>query len=138
MKRFWILKALMIIPIVAAFMVLFTGVVMLLWNALMPDIFGLPIITFWQAAGLLILSKILFGGFRKGGHWGKHHHGNGDHGWKGKWKSNWKAKWEEKWSSLPPDEQERMRERFRQKCGMKNWPPPGTPGTETDQSTPTE
>ena len=66
MKRFWILKALLIIPIVAAFAVLFAGVVMLLWNALMPDIFGLPIITFWQAAGLLILSKILSASLKNG------------------------------------------------------------------------
>lgn len=34
--------------------------VMLLWNALMPDIFGLPTISFWQAIGLNILSSILF------------------------------------------------------------------------------
>ncbi|MBK6526662.1 MAG: hypothetical protein IPG07_14625 [Crocinitomicaceae bacterium] len=39
-----------------------TAVVMLLWNWLMPTLFGLTIITFWQALGILILSKILFGG----------------------------------------------------------------------------
>lgn len=42
----------------------FTIVLMLLWNWLMPAIFGLGIITFWQALGLLALSKILFGGAR--------------------------------------------------------------------------
>ena len=46
-------------------------VVMSLWNGLMPAIFGLPPIGFWQAMGLLILSKILFGGFR-GGRPGRH------------------------------------------------------------------
>jgi hypothetical protein len=35
-----------------------------LWNALMPSIFGLPAIGFWQALGLLLLGRILFGGFR--------------------------------------------------------------------------
>lgn len=39
----------------------FTLAVMLLWNWLMPVIFGLTTITFWQALGLLALSKILFG-----------------------------------------------------------------------------
>jgi hypothetical protein len=39
-----------------------------LWNALMPAIFGLPAIGFWQAIGLLLLSRILFG--RVGG-WGR-------------------------------------------------------------------
>jgi len=32
-----------------------------LWNALMPAIFGLTAISFWQAAGLLVLSRLLFG-----------------------------------------------------------------------------
>jgi ABC-type multidrug transport system fused ATPase/permease subunit len=45
--------------IVAAFSV----VVMLLWNWLMPAIFGLTVINFWQAIGILILSRILFGSF---------------------------------------------------------------------------
>lgn len=39
-----------------------TFAVMLLWNWLMPLIFGIIVITFWQALGLLALSKILFGG----------------------------------------------------------------------------
>ena len=34
--------------------------VKLLWNWLMPVIFGLPLITFWQAAGLMLLISILF------------------------------------------------------------------------------
>lgn len=36
------------------------GPLWLLWNWLMPDIFGLPHITFWQAVGLNLLSSILF------------------------------------------------------------------------------
>ena len=38
-------------------------IVRLLWNALLPVIFGVPAISFWQALGLLALSRILFGGF---------------------------------------------------------------------------
>jgi hypothetical protein len=45
---------------------LFGWVVMLLWNGLMPDIFGLKRLTYWQAWGLLILSHILFRGFGSG------------------------------------------------------------------------
>lgn len=45
-----------------------SSIVMLLWNWLMPDIAGLKKITFLEAAGLLLLSKILFGGFNKE-HW---------------------------------------------------------------------
>jgi hypothetical protein len=42
-------------------------VVQWLWNWLMPDIFGLRTINWWEAFGLLALSRILFGGFGRGG-----------------------------------------------------------------------
>jgi hypothetical protein len=52
--------------------VLFTFIggqaVKLLWNALLPALFGLPVVTFWQALGLLVLCRILFGGFGRHGH----------------------------------------------------------------------
>jgi uncharacterized membrane protein YgcG len=41
-------------------------VVQWLWNWLLPDIFGLRRVTFWEALGLLALCRILFGGFGKG------------------------------------------------------------------------
>ncbi len=44
----------------------FSAIVMLLWNWLIPSIFGLAIINFWQALGLLVLARILFGGFSHG------------------------------------------------------------------------
>jgi|GEM_PF-414677 len=43
-----------------------TWIVMALWNSLLPDIIGVRAITFWQAMGILVLSKILFGGFHFG------------------------------------------------------------------------
>lgn len=49
-----------------------SALVMLLWNALLPDIFGVKSIGFLQALGLLILSKILFGGFGGRGMFGRH------------------------------------------------------------------
>ena len=46
------------------FFIAFGGVVvLLLWNWLMPDIFDLRRLTFWEALGLLALCRILFGGF---------------------------------------------------------------------------
>jgi hypothetical protein len=47
----------------AAGLFVFGILVMLLWNALLPEILGAGLITFWQALGILLLSKILFGGF---------------------------------------------------------------------------
>lgn len=45
----------------------FSAIIMLLWNWLMPPLFGLVTISFWQAIGLFILARILFGSFG----WGK-------------------------------------------------------------------
>jgi hypothetical protein len=59
-----------IIPAAAAFAAVFACAVMLLWNALLPGIAGLPAIGFWQAAGLLALARGLFGGL---GGMGCHH-----------------------------------------------------------------
>ena len=42
-------------------------IIMSLWNAILPDVFNATTITYWQALGLFILSRILFGGFRCGG-----------------------------------------------------------------------
>jgi len=77
MKRPRILRilklALLIMPLAVLFVAAIGFVVMSLWNALMPAIFGWPLIGYWQAMGLLILCRILFGGFRgaaaRGGHW---------------------------------------------------------------------
>lgn len=46
----------------AALAIIFGLVIQWLWNALMPSIFGLPEVTYWQAVGIVVLSHILFGG----------------------------------------------------------------------------
>jgi len=76
----------------------FGAVVMLLWNWLMPGIFGLSTVSFWQALGLLILFRILFGGFigragkrRDGMKSGMFHHGN---------------HLREKWMKMTPEERD--------------------------------
>jgi len=51
---------------------LFVFITMLLWNGLIPLLFHGPVVTYWQTAGLIILSKIIFSGF---GHGGGHHGG---------------------------------------------------------------
>jgi hypothetical protein len=50
------------IGIMLAMIAVFSAAVMLLWNALMPPLFALPLLNYWQAAGLMLLSRILFGG----------------------------------------------------------------------------
>ena len=79
-----------VIAVAVAF--LFGFFVMLLWNWLMPDIFGLKTITYWQAWGLVLLAHILF----KIGHHNDHnrHHDHSDQ-WKDKVRRRFKPKQEE-------------------------------------------
>jgi hypothetical protein len=80
-------------------------VVMLLWNALIPSVFNGPVISYLQAAGLLILSKILFGTIGRG--CGKRHHHYPDEVWKRKLRA--------KYESMTPEE----KEKFRSKCSSR-------------------
>jgi len=53
---------------IAGFALLFGLVVMWLWNWLLPGLFGIAVIGYWQAFGLVILARILFGGILPGFH----------------------------------------------------------------------
>jgi hypothetical protein len=75
--------------------------VMLLWNALVPAVFHGPLLQYWQAVGLLILSRLLFGGLR-------------GRGWHGGWRGR---RWRERWEQMTPEERAQMRERFMSRCG---------------------
>lgn len=50
-----------IIGLVLIFSIIFGLLIMLLWNWLMPELFGLQKIDYWQAVGVFVLSKLLFG-----------------------------------------------------------------------------
>ncbi|HEY8246105.1 MAG TPA: hypothetical protein VIG38_02330 [Hyphomicrobium sp.] len=45
-------------------LLIFTFIFQWIWNAEIPDVFGIKQITIWQALGILILASILFGGHR--------------------------------------------------------------------------
>lgn len=67
MKQNWKRKKPLIFLLIAVGIALLFAVVMFLWNAILPDVLGVSVINYWQAAGITILSKILFGGFKGGG-----------------------------------------------------------------------
>lgn len=52
----------LIVAILIAFM--FAGILMWLWNAILVVLFNIPVITYWQAFGIYIISNILFGPFK--------------------------------------------------------------------------
>lgn len=65
----WPLKVLGALIFIPGLLLLGTFVFMSLWNVLMPELFGLTVIRFWQAMGLIVIAKILFaghGGGRRG------------------------------------------------------------------------
>jgi hypothetical protein len=64
MKKKWAKKIPAFIAIASLGVFVFSGAVMLLWNNILPAVFHVGAITFWQAMGILVLSKLLFGGFR--------------------------------------------------------------------------
>ena len=101
MKNYRLFKVLKIVAIVIVAVIVFGFVTMHLWNWLMPAIFGLTTITFLQALGLVILSKIVFGGF--------HRHGGGRRGWR--------RHMEERWATMTTEERERFRGGMRDRFG---------------------
>lgn len=107
MKRFWIWKALKIALFAALAVLAFTFVVMSLWNWLLPPLFGWSAIGFGQALGLLVLCRILFGGWR-GGHRGGMH---------------WRGRMAERWAQMTPEERDKFREGMRGRCGHHAAPP---------------
>ena len=115
-KRFRARKVLGILILVIIGIFAFGSIVMLLWNALMPEIFNLHPITFWQALGLLLLAKILFSGFRGGP------------------KSRWKMdSLKQGWAKMTPEQQERFRQEWGRRCG-KPFPPDGPSDPNTAES----
>ena len=102
-KGIWVGKILMMVVIGIAIAFGFAMGTMYLWNWLIPALFAGPVITFWQTVGLLALCKILFGGFGKGGHWGRHHGGP------------WRPYWKEKLNTMSPVDRERFKQKMKEK-----------------------
>lgn len=113
-----VLKGIKILVCVAAAVLVFGYVTERLWNWLMPELFGLHTIRFAQAIGLVVLSKILFGGFHR--HGGRGGRGFGRHG-----RREWKRRMKERFEHMTPEEKERfkaaMKERWGGECGPRGW-----------------
>jgi hypothetical protein len=100
----------LIVFVLPAFVIIFAGLiwaVSALWNWLMPAIFGLGTITYWQALGLMVLSWILFRGFR----------GPGASG-------SWRYDMRRRWERMTPAEREEFVRGLRSRCGVTESPEP--------------
>ena len=98
MKKGWIA---VIAPFALALFVWIGGeIVMHLWNWILPPLFGWKLIGFWQALGLLVLCRVLFGGWSGGGPRGSR-----------------RRHFDERWERMTPEEREKMRQSWRGRCG---------------------
>jgi hypothetical protein len=113
-KGFRFRRGFMFLIIFVMAILLFSFIVMSLWNAILPSVLHVSTITFSQALGVLVLSKILFGGFSGG--------------WRGR--PGRMQYMRQRWAVMKPEEREKFKAEWRNRCGR--W---GRRETET-QATP--
>jgi hypothetical protein len=101
MSERWIRRGIKIATIGMLAIAVCGFVVMGLWNWLAPAIFGGRTIDFWQALGIIVLSKILFGGFRGRPGFGGH----------------WRSRMRERWEKMTPEEREKFCRGMASRCG---------------------
>ncbi|MBI3447882.1 MAG: hypothetical protein HY049_03020 [Acidobacteria bacterium] len=104
---------------IALFIAIGGGIVLLLWNWLLPPLFGWREINFWQALGLLTLCRILFGGLGS--------HGSGHSRIRarvqGRMAEHLGERMAARWDRMSPEERERFRQGLGGRCGFG--PPDG-------------
>lgn len=81
-------------------------IVMLLWNAILPELLGVKQINYWQSVGLWILCRILLGSFRPGGR-NRRHMGPS-------------PQWKAKFMSMSEEEKKAFKEEMRRRCSSRN------------------
>lgn len=101
-RKRWMVLAPLAILAMLLFIAIGGEVVRLLWNWLLPPLFGWRQLTFWQALGMLVLCRILFGGF----------------GLHGSNRSSFRRRSADRWEHMTPEERERFRQGMRGLGGL--------------------
>ncbi len=86
-RRYWKMPF-----IFAAIVLIKSGLVLFIWNLLIPDLFHGPMLTYLQAIELVVLVKLLTGGHHRHGGFGRHHH------------------MKHRWMSMTKEEREKLRD----------------------------
>ena len=94
-------KFIFFLPVVALIATALGYVVMYLWNWILPEVAHAGQLNFWQALGLLVLCRILFGNFNKGGG-GFREKANG---------------MRSKWQNMNEEERAKFKEEYKRRCG---------------------
>ena len=100
LPKFHPLKILFFIAVALTVFSLVSYLVMWLWNTILVDVTNVKPLGFWQAAGLLILARILFGGIMGRG---KRHHKRRKH-------------WREKWMNMSEEERMEFKSKWKDRC----------------------
>ena len=95
-------RGVLFIPIAIGGVFLMGLLVMWLWNTILPETIGVKSISYFQAMGIFVLSKLLFG-FNKG--WGRRDH--------------YRQRVEEKWHTMTPEEREKLKSEWKHRCGSR-------------------
>ena len=106
-RKFWLLRGLRFLLLAALFVIVAVFATQTLWNWLMPELFHLPAISLAQTLGLLLLSRILFGGFRSGR----------PGGWARK-RREWQQRMASRIETLSPEAREKFRQQMQTRCGV--------------------
>ena len=122
-RKFWLLRGLRFFFFAALFITAAGLATQALWNWLMPALFRLPTISLGQTFGLLLLSRILFGGFRGGGR---------ASGWARK-RREWQQRMAGRLKHLSPEARERFRQQMHSRCGIGWGRQPEPPTTQPAQ-----
>ena len=104
-KKRKVKKVFFVLAAIIVFATVIGTVVMLLWNAIIPNILNTRPIRFWEAVGLLCLVRLLTGGF-KGSFMGKKIRGK-------------KRAWKEKWINMSEEERVEFKNRWKERCGRR-------------------
>ncbi len=91
------------IPVVALIAAVLGFVVMFLWNWILPEVAHAGKLNYWQALGLLVLCRLLFGNFNKGG---------GHNGFRERARGM-----RAKWDSMNEEERAKFKEEYKRRCG---------------------
>lgn len=104
-RRFHPLKVLFFIAVFIAIATALSWLVMYLWNTILVDVAGVKPLNFWKAAGLLVLSKILFGGFGRR---------------KMPWRNSRGSHWRNKWMGMSEEERREAKSRWKEHCKSRD------------------
>ena len=95
-------------------------IIMALWNNILAAVIHISVINFWQALGIFLLSRILFGGFPGKPGWARHGY-----------RRHEMEEMRNKWFNLSPEEKKQFRQNWKTRCGGGQAPAtPETPVAE--------